>query len=109
MRSDAGCDEDELAYPLLPVYTLCQLVIVNAVSGVRAKGVGSDIDGVINPDLKVPAGTTVELTLVNGDGMMHDVVIEQFGAHTPQFMEKGTSEGITFVPAPCCAYGSVIR
>src|SRR5690554_4388581 len=38
-------------------------------------GVGGDIDEVVNPELRVPEGVTVEITLVNGDGMEHDIVL----------------------------------
>ncbi|MDQ4075473.1 MAG: copper-containing nitrite reductase [Chloroflexota bacterium] len=65
--------------------------------GMAFKGVGGEIDGVINPELKVPAGAEVEITLVNGDGVQHDLMIDAFGVATAQFMEKGTSETITFI------------
>jgi nitrite reductase (NO-forming) len=36
-------------------------------------GVGGDIDGVVNPTLYVAEGGVVEITLLNGDGMQHDI------------------------------------
>jgi nitrite reductase (NO-forming) len=59
--------------------------------------VGGEIDGVLNPDLVVPQGAEVSITLVNADGMLHDLVLEEFDARTSQFMEAGASETITFV------------
>ncbi|MBM3122723.1 MAG: nitrite reductase, copper-containing, partial [Chloroflexi bacterium] len=36
-------------------------------------GVGGDIDKQSNPTLQVQPGDVVEITLVNGDGVMHDL------------------------------------
>lgn len=42
-------------------------------------GVGGDIDGVINPELVVNLGDTVRLTLINGDAVLHNLHIDEFG------------------------------
>ena len=40
----------------------------------RASG---DINGQVNPILKVHEGETVQINLVNGEGAQHDIVIDQ--------------------------------
>ncbi len=45
-------------------------------------GVGGEIDGRVNPDLTVHRGGTIRVTLINGDGMPHDLVAPDFGAQT---------------------------
>ncbi|MFW6053335.1 MAG: multicopper oxidase domain-containing protein, partial [Persicimonas sp.] len=40
------------------------------------KGVSGDIDGEINPDLKVDKGDTVKVTLINKENMAHDFAVE---------------------------------
>jgi nitrite reductase (NO-forming) len=45
-------------------------------------GVGGDIDGVVNPDLHVPEAAVVQVTLVNGDGMEHDIAFPDFDAQS---------------------------
>ncbi|GAB1422716.1 hypothetical protein MASR2M15_29550 [Anaerolineales bacterium] len=42
-------------------------------------GVGGDIDGVVNPELVANVGDTIILTVVNGDPVLHDLVIDEFG------------------------------
>lgn len=42
-------------------------------------GVGGDIDGLVNPVLSAPAGAKVKITLVNGDGMQHDIFLPDLG------------------------------
>ena len=43
-------------------------------------GAGGDINGQVNPILKVHEGETVQINLVNGEGAEHDIVIDQYGA-----------------------------
>jgi nitrite reductase (NO-forming) len=45
-------------------------------------GVGGEIDGIVNPELVVNQGDTVQLTVINGDAVLHDLVIHEFGADT---------------------------
>jgi nitrite reductase (NO-forming) len=59
-------------------------------------GVGGEIDGQVNPDLPASVGDTVAITLVNGDGRFHDIVIDEFNAATPVFGEIGQEETIQF-------------
>lgn len=59
-------------------------------------GVGGEIDGLVNPDLRASIGDTVTITLVNDDGRFHDIVIDEFNAATPVFGERGQEETIQF-------------
>lgn len=63
----------------------------------RFVGEGGDIEGEINPDLTANLGDLVEITLINDDGMMHDLTISEFNVATPRFFEKGQKETIRFV------------
>jgi nitrite reductase (NO-forming) len=42
------------------------------------RGIGGDIDGIVNPDLIVHPGDVVRVILVNGDGMPHDLFLPDF-------------------------------
>ena len=59
-------------------------------------GVGGEIDGQVNPDLQTRVGDTVAITLVNGDGNSHNVVITEFGATTSIFGGIGQEETVVF-------------
>jgi nitrite reductase (NO-forming) len=68
-------------------------------SGMVFVGVGGDIDGIINPDLMVNAGSRVEITLVNGDGMQHDIALPDLNADSEFISEKGSSTVLVFEAA----------
>lgn len=59
-------------------------------------GVGGEIDGLVNPDLVVKAGSTVQVILINGDGMPHDVYFEAFKAKTPLVSTIGKQVEVSF-------------
>lgn len=59
-------------------------------------GVGGEIDGVVNPTLTANPGDIVKITLINGDGMLHDLVIDEFEVATDQFAEPDEQDSITF-------------
>ncbi|HLV43822.1 MAG TPA: multicopper oxidase domain-containing protein, partial [Aggregatilineales bacterium] len=65
-------------------------------AGMAFIGQGGDIDGVANPTLTAQAGNTVSITLVNGDGVLHDLTIDEFGVQTEQFATEGQEETVTF-------------
>lgn len=44
-------------------------------SGLAFFGQGGEIDGLVNPVLSASVGDTVRITLVNGDGMPHDIFL----------------------------------
>lgn len=59
-------------------------------------GVGGEIDGMVNPALMVNPGDVVKITLINGDGMLHDVSIDKFNVATDQFAELDQQDSIMF-------------
>jgi len=59
-------------------------------------GVGGEIDGVVNPTLKVEPGQVVQINLVNGDGALHDIVAPDFDAKSDQISGKGSSSVMVF-------------
>jgi nitrite reductase (NO-forming) len=59
-------------------------------------GVGGDIEGVVNPALRVAEGDVVQVGLVNGDGVEHDVVFPDFKASTDRVNRKGASSVTVF-------------
>jgi nitrite reductase (NO-forming) len=60
-------------------------------------GVGGDIDGVVNPPLKANVGDTVKITVINGDPVLHDLTIDEFGVTTGQLTELDQQAVIEFV------------
>jgi len=64
--------------------------------GLVFMGSGGDIDGVVNPSLIAQPGDTVEITLINGDGMLHDLTIDEFGVTTGEITEKGIKKTVRF-------------
>ncbi|MEO6236648.1 MAG: cupredoxin domain-containing protein, partial [Vicinamibacterales bacterium] len=60
------------------------------------RGIGGEIDGVRNPTLWARPGETVRITIINGEVMVHDVVLEQLGIKSPQILDKGATTSITF-------------
>ena len=59
-------------------------------------GVGGEIDGKVNPELKAKPGDTVQITLVNGDGVDHDLQIPDLGVKTDHVMAKNASSALVF-------------
>ena len=59
-------------------------------------GVGGDIEGVVNPPLRVAEGDVVQVTLINNDGVEHDVVFPEFDAGTDKVARKGASSVTVF-------------
>src|SRR5688500_12726048 len=53
------------------------------------RGVGGETDGVRNPTLWARPGETVRITMVNGETMVHDVVLEKLGLKSAQILDKG--------------------
>jgi nitrite reductase (NO-forming) len=52
--------------------------------------------GQVNPDLQVPENAVVQISIVNGDGAIHDIAVPQFGAQSEQIMGKGAATAIVF-------------
>jgi nitrite reductase (NO-forming) len=59
-------------------------------------GVGGDIEGVVNPTLRVDQGAVVQVGLVNGDGIEHDVIFPDFKAGTDRVNRKGAASVTVF-------------
>jgi nitrite reductase (NO-forming) len=59
-------------------------------------GVGGAIEGIVNPTLPVNVGDVVQVTLVNNDGIDHDVVFPDFKAATDRVARKGASSVTVF-------------
>ncbi|QOD92136.1 nitrite reductase, copper-containing [Lysobacter sp. CW239] len=59
-------------------------------------GNGGAIKGQINPDLKVPENSVVAITVVNGDGAMHDIAVPEFNAQSDQLVGTGSATTIVF-------------
>ncbi len=59
-------------------------------------GVGGEIEGVLNPTLTANPGDLVQITLVNADGILHDLTIDEFAVQTPQIGQPGQLETIEF-------------
>jgi nitrite reductase (NO-forming) len=58
-------------------------------------GVGGNIDGAVNPDLVVPAGASFQITLTNGDGIGHDLVIPELGIKSATVSRKDQATTLT--------------
>ncbi|SFW16014.1 copper-containing nitrite reductase [Nitrosovibrio sp. Nv17] len=50
----------------------------------------------INPDLAVPEGAVVQISLVNGDGAVHDIAIPEFSAKSDNISVKGSATTVVF-------------
>lgn len=60
-------------------------------------GVGGEIDGVTNPELKANVGDTVRITIINGDPVLHDFFIDEYGVHTEHLTEDEQTAAVEFV------------
>ncbi len=60
-------------------------------------GVGGDIDGQINPQLTAEVGDTVRITLINGDPVIHNLYIDEFGVATPDLIALEEQAVVEFV------------
>lgn len=54
------------------------------------------IKGDINPELKVPENAVVAITVINGDGAIHDISVPEFGAQSDQIVGQGAATTIVF-------------
>jgi nitrite reductase (NO-forming) len=64
--------------------------------GISFAGMGGDIEGVVNPTLRVSEGAIVQISLVNADGIEHDIVFPDFNAATDRVFRKGASSVTVF-------------
>ncbi len=59
-------------------------------------GVGGDIDGIRNPVLRAKKGEIVRISLVNGELMAHDVLLEKGKIGSKPVIEKGDTASVVF-------------
>lgn len=59
-------------------------------------GESRDMNGIINPDLQVPENSVVQISLVNGDGAVHDIAVPEFSAQSDQIIGKHSATTIVF-------------
>lgn len=59
-------------------------------------GIGGEIEGIRNPVLRVLEGENVRITMINGENMTHDVVIEGTDDRSPTIIEEGDSASVVF-------------
>jgi nitrite reductase (NO-forming) len=59
-------------------------------------GAGGDINGQVNPILKVHEGETVQINLINGEGADHDIVVDQYAARSNRVVGKNASSSLSF-------------
>ena len=94
----AGSGDEAAARARLPAqqadvsYTL----VTSTASGMAFVGQGGDIDGETNPTLTAQPGDVVSITLVNGDGIAHDLTLDEFGVQTEEIASQGAESTVTF-------------
>jgi nitrite reductase (NO-forming) len=59
-------------------------------------GVGGEIDGLVNPQLTAEPGQVVEIVLVNGDGVQHNLFLDEFGVASQDVVQIGQETRVTF-------------
>lgn len=65
-------------------------------NGMAFVGKGGAIDGVANPELKAQSGQVVEIILINGDNILHNLAIPTFGVQSPDVAKQGDETRVTF-------------
>lgn len=75
-----------------------QFILKTAMEGGRMVfvGIGGRIDGIVNPELAVRMGDTVQLVLINGDGMAHDLAIPDLAVKTALVISEGDATEVAF-------------
>jgi nitrite reductase (NO-forming) len=61
-----------------------QLITGGGYGGLVFVGQGGSIDGQVNPTLTAEPGDLVQITLINGDAISHDLAIDEFGVKTAE-------------------------
>ena len=59
-------------------------------------GVGGEIDGVMNPTLAADIGQIVQITLINGQPVEHDLTLEELGVATSSVYKEGDEAIVQF-------------
>lgn len=72
------------------------LVTSTGAEGLIFMGSGGEIEGIENPTLSARPGDTVEITLINGDGIQHDLAIGDLDVATGQIANKDLEKTVRF-------------
>lgn len=59
-------------------------------------GVGGDIDGLVNPELRANVGDVVQITVINGDPVLHDMKIDEFNVTTGELIAQDQQAVVVF-------------
>jgi putative membrane-bound dehydrogenase-like protein len=59
-------------------------------------GIGGEIDGILNPVLRAEEGDVVKITIINGELMPHDIVMEEHDVASEVIIEDGATTSIIF-------------
>lgn len=96
-RNAAGAAEDAHGGPASYTPTV-SLTLKTVIADGRLVflGVGGSIDKAVNPTLQVNADDVVQVTLVNGDGVQHDIAVPDFQAKSDYVRDVGASSVIVF-------------
>lgn len=77
--------------------TVAYTLVTSSDNGLAFVGRGGEIDGVVNPTLTANPGDVVSITLINGDGIEHDLTIDEFGVSTGKLTQVDQQATITFI------------
>jgi nitrite reductase (NO-forming) len=59
-------------------------------------GMGGELDGKVNPDIKVNPGDVVEITLEDGDNLQHNLALPDFGIQSQDVFKEGDQVKVKF-------------
>lgn len=91
----AEAQETPAAPPSVVEYTL--RMVIGQTPPMAFQGVGGSIDGQMNPLLTAKVGDTVRVTVINGDPVQHDFVIQEFNVNTGPMTEDEQTVTVEFV------------
>ena len=60
-------------------------------------GIGGEIDGRRNPVLRAKKGERVKISLIHGELMDHDIVLEKYGVQSETMLEEGENTSVVFI------------
>jgi nitrite reductase (NO-forming) len=89
----AGHGSQDVTYKPDITFTLRTAIAEGKMVFMGDKG---ELEGQVNPDLKVPEGAVVQINLINGDGAVHDIAVPEFKAHSDQLSGKNAATAIVF-------------
>jgi plastocyanin len=94
MEEEAMEEEDAM----MGASTLVEFTLVTGAtgSGLAFFGQGGEIDGLVNPVLVASVGNTVRITIVNGDGMPHDIFLPDIGVQSAMTAVPGEQAVVEF-------------